>query len=45
MLVLISKLIHMCHCRTGICQKTTGICPNDQCDEGWMGGTCSQGKN
>jgi len=34
----------MCHCRTGICQKTTGICPNEKCDEGWMGGTCSQGK-
>lgn len=34
----------ICHCRTGICEKTTGMCPNNQCDEGWMGSTCSQGK-
>ena len=33
----------MCHCRTEKCQKTTGICSNDQCDEGWMGNTCFQG--
>ena len=31
------------HCRTGICERTTGMCSDDQCDEGWMGSTCSQG--
>jgi hypothetical protein len=24
-------------------QLPTGICPDNQCDQGWMGSTCSQG--
>jgi hypothetical protein len=33
-----------CHCRNGIvCEKPTGICPDNQCDQGWMGSTCSNG--
>ena len=33
-----------CHCRNGIvCDKPTGICQDNQCDQGWMGSTCSNG--
>jgi hypothetical protein len=36
--------VSQCHCRNGIvCDKPTGICPDNQCDQGWMGSTCSNG--
>jgi hypothetical protein len=25
------------------CNKTTGVCPDDKCLQGWMGKTCSKG--
>jgi len=35
---------HQCYCRYGACIKDTGICPAKGCQQGWKGGTYSEGK-
>ena len=33
-----------CYCASGACNKTTGICPDQQCLPGWKEESCSEGK-
>ena len=34
-----------CHCLNGVrCHSVNGQCPLGDCDDGWIRGTCSEGK-
>ena len=32
-----------CYCESEVCNKATGKCPQERCERGWMGATCSEG--
>ena len=35
---------YKCHCQNEAqCDRYTGECPDNQCEEGWGGGDCQQG--